>query len=59
MLRVESVGASFAGFTVIVNVCVTILLEDWLSLTVTVTTAEPLALAAGVKLKLPFEFGLV
>ena len=59
LFNAPSVGTSFTAFTVTVKVRLTVLLSAWPSLTVTVIVATPLALAAGVKLKLPVAFGLV
>ena len=59
LLIAAIVGASFAPMTVTVNVRVTKLLTDWLSLTVTVIVAVPTAFATGVKFKLPELFGLL
>src|SRR4051794_8050168 len=52
------VGESFTALTVARKVLVTTLLEPPPSLTVTVMVALPLAFAAGLRLRLPFAFGL-
>src|SRR5438093_7755560 len=52
------VGGSLTGLTVTVKERLNVLLTAWPSFTVTVMVAVPLALAAGVKLKLPVAFGL-
>lgn len=53
------VGESFTELTVTLNVFVTVLLWLCPSFTVTEMTAVPLALATGVKVRVPVAFGLV
>src|SRR5262249_59660286 len=52
------VGAILTGLTVTVNERTTVLLLAPPSLTVTEMVAEPKALAAGIRLRLPVLFGL-
>src|SRR5690349_24186744 len=58
LAMVSNVGCTFTGLTVTVNERTTVLLLAPPSLTVTEMVAEPKALAAGVRLKLPVLFGL-
>ncbi len=55
----EIVGPALIGDTVTVNVCVAILFTLCPSFTLTVTTALPLAFAAGVNVSVPVLFGLL
>src|SRR6266404_6204413 len=53
------VGKSFTGLTLTVNIRVVILFEPPPSFTITVITADPEALVAGVKVNAPLALGLV
>jgi len=54
----SNAGASFTTLTVTVKVRVMRLFNVWLSFTVTVMVAVPLALATGANVRLPLVLGL-